>query len=91
MAAFATPQLAQLDLAIKAKDKMAFVAAYEELPAACNQCHQATNHGIVVIETLGSTSFPDQPFASQTTECATCTGSRKQMEAKVSKPLVRWF
>jgi cytochrome c553 len=60
--AFATPQLAALDAAIKAKDVAAFRTAYEGLTTGCNQCHQATGHGMVVLQTPATNSFPDQVF-----------------------------
>jgi hypothetical protein len=62
IAVFATPQLAALDAAIKAKDPVAFRTAYEGLTLGCNQCHQAANHGIVVLQTPATDSFPDQVF-----------------------------
>lgn len=65
IAAFATPQLAELESAIKAKDEAAFAAAYEALTTGCNQCHTATDHAMVVIQTPGSNPFPDQVFAPQ--------------------------
>jgi hypothetical protein len=65
IAAFATPQLAELESAIKAKDEAAFAAAYEALTTGCNQCHTATGHAMVVIQTPGSNPFPDQVFSPQ--------------------------
>ena len=35
--------------AIETKDSVAFSKAYGDLTSACNSCHQATNHGVVVI------------------------------------------
>ena len=35
--------------AIESKDTTTFSKAYGDLTAACNSCHQATNHGVVVI------------------------------------------
>jgi hypothetical protein len=64
IAAFATPQLAALDTAIKAKDEAAFVTAYDGLTAGCNGCHQSTDHQMVVIKTPDSNPFPDQDFAT---------------------------
>jgi hypothetical protein len=65
IAAFATPQLAELESAIKAKDEGAFAAAYVALTTGCNQCHMATDHAVVVIQTPGSNPFPGQVFAPQ--------------------------
>jgi len=60
--AFATPQLDALETSIKAKDPAAFKTAYEGLTAGCNQCHQATGHGMVILKTPTADSFPDQIF-----------------------------
>ena len=61
-AAFATPSLAELETAIRQKDAAAFERAYGDLTAGCNQCHQATNHQMVVIKVPSGNSFPDQGF-----------------------------
>ncbi len=60
--AFATPQLAELEVAIKAKDVKAFNTAYEGLTAGCNGCHRASGHAMVAMQTPASDSFPDQVF-----------------------------
>ncbi len=62
IAAFATPQLAALDEAIKAKDPTAFRAAYEALTTGCNRCHEATEHSLVVLQSAATNTFPDQVF-----------------------------
>ncbi len=62
IAVFATPQLAALDKAIKAKDPTAFRVAYERLTTGCNQCHMASGHGMVVMQSPGTDPFPDQVF-----------------------------
>jgi hypothetical protein len=62
IAAFATPQLADLDTAIKAKSETGFVEAYRALTTGCNGCHQATGHDMVVIKVPDSDPFPDQDF-----------------------------
>lgn len=54
---------ADLEAAIKAKDRVAFDSAYSGLTAACNSCHQATNHGTVVIRVPPAGSVADQDFA----------------------------
>ena len=61
-AAFATPSLAELDTAIKQKDAAAFERAYGDLTTGCNQCHQATNHRMVVIKVPNGNPFADQDF-----------------------------
>lgn len=65
IAVFATPQLARSETAIKAKDRIAFDASCERLTTGCNQCHQATDHAMVVMQTPGSNPFPDQAFAAR--------------------------
>ncbi len=65
IAAFVTPQLADLGTAIKAKDTAGFRASYEALTTSCNQCHQAMNHAMVVIKVPAADSFPDQDFSSK--------------------------
>lgn len=64
IAAFATPQLAALDTAIKAKDEAAFVEAYGALTTGCNACHQAAGHEMVVIKVPDGNPFPDQDFTA---------------------------
>ena len=48
--------------AIGAKDRLAFFKAYDDLTSACNSCHQATKHGMVVIRTPTDSSISDQDF-----------------------------
>ena len=52
--------------AIESKDRVAFSQAYEDLTSACNSCHQATNHGVVVIRTPTESSVSDQNFVETT-------------------------
>ena len=53
---------ADLHNAIESKDRVAFSKAYDDLTSACNSCHQATNHGVVVIRTPTDSSISDQDF-----------------------------
>lgn len=53
---------ADLHNAIESKDRVAFSKAYDDLTSACNSCHQATNHGAVVIRTPTDSSISDQDF-----------------------------
>ena len=39
--------------------------AYDDLTSACNACHQATNHGVVVIRAPTDASLSDQDFVRQ--------------------------
>ncbi len=56
------PPLDALDKAIEAKDTACFKKAYDQISAACNSCHQATNNGFVAIKTPSGADFPDQDF-----------------------------
>jgi hypothetical protein len=51
--------------AIESKDTVAFAKAYDDLTSACNACHQATNHGVVVIRAPTDTSLSDQDFVRE--------------------------
>ena len=57
--------LAALDRAIQAKDSTQFTAAYGQLTASCNACHQSYDHTTIVIQppTVAG-AFPDQDFRS---------------------------
>jgi hypothetical protein len=52
--------------AIKSKDEIAFGKAYADLTDGCNACHQALNHGVVVIRVPTGGSVSDQDFSSAT-------------------------
>lgn len=52
-----------LGKAIQAKDVPMFARAYGDLTSACNACHQATNHGVVVIGVPAGSAVSDQDFA----------------------------
>jgi hypothetical protein len=49
----------ELKSAVEAKDDTAFAKAYADLTDACNSCHQALNHGAVVIGVPDGTSMSD--------------------------------
>jgi hypothetical protein len=51
--------------AIKAKDRVRFVTAYDKLTAACNSCHQSANRPFIVIQRPSGSAFPNQSFAPQ--------------------------
>jgi hypothetical protein len=55
--------LAALDRAVQAKDGTQFTAAYGQLTAACNACHQRYDRSAIVIQppTVPG-AFPDQDF-----------------------------
>ena len=48
--------------AIESKDRVAFSKAYGDLTSACNACHEATNHGVVVIRAPTDSLISDQDF-----------------------------
>jgi len=54
--------LASLGAAIKSTDPSRFDAAYRELTDACNSCHEAANHGMIVIRIPDTVPFSDQDF-----------------------------
>jgi hypothetical protein len=56
----------ELKAAIQAKDETAFAKAYGDLTDACNSCHQALNHGVVVIRVPGGKQSSDQDFTAAT-------------------------
>ena len=61
-AAGITPQLDEMDAAIKAKDGKAFDAAYGHLTQACNACHAALEHAYVVVQEPQGSPYADQDF-----------------------------
>jgi hypothetical protein len=46
----------------ESKDRVAFSKAYGDLTSACNACHEAANHGVVVIRAPTDSSISDQVF-----------------------------
>ena len=57
------PTLPDLKRAIDAKDGTKFTAAFDKLTAACNACHQASNHAFIVIQRPASNPYSNQSFA----------------------------
>ena len=58
--------LAALNRAIQAKDGNQFSAAYGQLTASCNACHQSYDRAAIVIRPPTATAFPDQDFRPPT-------------------------
>ena len=56
------PPLDEMDKAIKDKNGAVFKKAYDKVTAACNSCHQATQHAFNVIKVPESSPFSDQEF-----------------------------
>ncbi len=52
----------RLSEAIQTKDLQKFSAAFTELTAACNGCHQAIGRGFIVIQVPTSSPFSNQIF-----------------------------
>jgi hypothetical protein len=48
---------------IKSKDETTFSKAYADLTDGCNACHQALNHGVVMIRVPTGGSISDQDFS----------------------------
>ena len=59
----AVPTLPDLKAAIDARDAAKFAAAFDKLTGACNSCHQASNHGFIVIQRPASSPYSNQSFA----------------------------
>jgi hypothetical protein len=57
------PPIGAVESAIKARDRARFVAAYNDLTAACNTCHQSANRPFIVIQRPTGSAFPNQSFA----------------------------
>jgi hypothetical protein len=55
----------EINTAIEAKDEVGFTKAYADLTTGCNACHQALNHGVVVIRTPTGASVSDQDFTTE--------------------------
>ena len=63
MDAMTQATLADLEQAIRAQDPARFEHAYAQLTAACNACHVALAHAMVVIKVPKDNTFADQEFA----------------------------
>jgi hypothetical protein len=55
--------IAEVESAVKSRDRARFTAAYDKLTAACNSCHEGANRGFIVIVRPAATAFPNQSFA----------------------------
>jgi len=61
--ATAMPPVADVEAAVKAKDRAKFTAAFDKLTTACNTCHQSANRPFIVIQRPAGSTFPNQSFA----------------------------
>ena len=55
----AMPPIADVEAAIKAKDRDKFIAAFDKLTAACNTCHQSANRRFIVIQRPTGIGIPE--------------------------------
>ena len=55
--------IAEVEKAVKAKDRAKFVSTYDKLTEACNSCHMAANRPFLVIQRPSASPFPNQSFA----------------------------
>ena len=55
--------IAEVEDAIKTRDRTKFVSAFDKLTAACNTCHEGTNRPFIVIRRPTTSPFPNQSFA----------------------------
>lgn len=60
--AFDEAPLEDVAAAIRSSDAAKFAAAYAQLTATCNACHQSTDHAAVVVQVPKASSYPDQDF-----------------------------
>jgi len=56
------PVLPGVKSAIEARDAGKFAAAFDKLTAACNACHQASNHAFIVIQRPTTSPYTNQSF-----------------------------
>ena len=63
VASIFTPKAEAVDAAIKAANPAQFAAAYAELTAACNTCHQAMEHAFLVMKVPSPAAM--EPFIDQ--------------------------
>jgi hypothetical protein len=55
--------IAAIEKAIDAKDRSAFINAFDKLTAGCNSCHRTLDHGFIVIQRPTSPPYSNQVFA----------------------------
>jgi len=55
-------QVRALNGAITGQNPMLFNTAFADLTAACNSCHEALNHGFLVMRVPEVTGYPNQDF-----------------------------
>jgi len=55
--------ISELEKAIDAKNREAFVSAFDRLSAGCNECHRTLDHAFIVIQRPGLLPYSDQNFS----------------------------
>jgi hypothetical protein len=55
--------IAEVEKAIKARDRAKFESTFDKLTDACNTCHQAANRAFIVVQRPTASTFPNQSFA----------------------------
>jgi hypothetical protein len=54
--------IGDLEAAIHNRNKSKFMAGFQKLTVSCNQCHQAAEHGFIVIQEPTTAMFSNQSF-----------------------------
>ncbi len=57
--------VAALEKSIDAKDRAAFITAFDKLSAGCNACHHTLDHAFIAIQRPTALPYSDQSFAPQ--------------------------
>jgi hypothetical protein len=55
--------IAEVEKAIKARDRGKFVSTFDKLTDACNTCHQSANRAFIVVQRPTASTFSNQSFA----------------------------
>jgi hypothetical protein len=55
--------IADVEAAIKTRDRTRFASTFDKLTAACNTCHQSSNRPFIVVQRPTGSAFPNQSFA----------------------------
>lgn len=57
--------LTDIETAIKQKNKTHFMTGFQRLTVSCNQCHQAADHGFIVVQAPIGPMFTNQKFSKE--------------------------
>jgi hypothetical protein len=60
-----TPEVDEVEDAIKAKDSVKFSGAFSKLTAACNTCHEATGFGFITMRDPRLSPIETSPFSDE--------------------------